>query len=68
MRKNYKQKHWSCGLCKPHKIGWDSRWAAKDAAIRKAMELDIRQILHKDLTDPTDAQTHLGSALELCMT
>ncbi len=56
MRKNYKQKRQSCGLCKPHKVGWDSRWTSKEAAIRKAMELDSRQVFHTDLSDLIDAQ------------
>lgn len=56
MRKSYKQKRRSCGLCKPHKVGWDSRWTAKEAAIRKSIELESRQIFHKDLTDLIDAQ------------
>lgn len=38
MRKNYKRKRRSCSLCKPHKVGWDKRWKAKEAVIRKAME------------------------------
>jgi len=30
MRKQYKIKRRSCGLCKPHKKGWDKRWKHKD--------------------------------------
>ena len=30
MRKRYKNKKKSCGLCKPHKRGWTNRWSAKD--------------------------------------
>ena len=30
MRKQYKTKKRSCGLCKPHKRGWINRWSAKD--------------------------------------
>ncbi len=30
MRKQYKNKKRSCGLCKPWKRGWDCRWTKKD--------------------------------------
>jgi len=30
MRKQYKNKKKSCGLCKPHKRGWANRWSVKD--------------------------------------
>jgi hypothetical protein len=30
MRKQYKNKKKSCGLCKPHKRGWVNRWSVKD--------------------------------------
>lgn len=30
MRKRYKNKKRSCGLCKPHKRGFANRWKAKD--------------------------------------
>ena len=43
MRKSYKRKRRSCALCKPHKAGWDKRWKAREAIIRKAME---RECLH----------------------
>lgn len=42
MRKNYKRKRRSCSLCKPHKMGWDQRWKAKEAARRLVMERTIR--------------------------
>jgi len=42
MRKNYKRKRRSCSLCKPHKMGWDKRWKAKEAARRRVMERAIR--------------------------
>lgn len=31
MRKRYKSKRRSCGLCKPHKRGWLTRWNTKVA-------------------------------------
>ncbi len=30
MRKQYKRKRRSCGLCKPHKRGLEKRWKLKD--------------------------------------
>ncbi|MDP2967336.1 MAG: hypothetical protein Q8N87_02930 [bacterium] len=30
MRKRFKNKKRSCALCKPHKMGWVSRWKAKE--------------------------------------
>lgn len=30
MRKQYKEKKRTCGLCKPHKRGWAKRWKLKD--------------------------------------
>lgn len=42
MRKNYKRKRRSCSLCKPHKMGWDKRWKAKEAARRRIMERAIK--------------------------
>lgn len=44
VRKNYKQKRRSCALCKPHQVGWDSRWTAKEAARRKLMEGECRNL------------------------
>ena len=60
MRKNYKQKRRSCALCKPHKVGWDTRWTAKEAALRKAMELESQRVSCQDCIDLIDAQTALG--------
>ena len=42
MRKQFKQKKHSCGLCKPHKVGWCSRWKAKDAALLREFEREER--------------------------
>jgi len=38
MRKNLKRKKRSCGLCKPNKVGWSSRWKAKEKQDRKIWE------------------------------
>lgn len=43
MRKQYKTKKRSCGLCKPHKKGWDSRWKAKDTAGMRQAEQEIKE-------------------------
>jgi len=43
MRKGYKRKQRSCVLCKPHKVGWDLRWKAKEAARRLTIEHDCQQ-------------------------
>ena len=42
MRKAYKRKRRSCALCQPHKVGWDTRWKAREAARRTQMERDCR--------------------------
>jgi hypothetical protein len=45
MRKQYKIKKRSCGLCKPHKQGWDNRWKAKDKAVMHRTEQEIKEHL-----------------------
>lgn len=45
MRKRYRTKRRSCGLCKPHKRGMASRWNARDAAALRAAEAEIRQVV-----------------------
>lgn len=64
MRKSYKQKRRSCALGKPQKVGWESRWTAKEVARRKAMELDIRRISLEDLADLIDAQDALADTMK----
>ena len=56
MRKNYKRKRRSCALCKPRKVGWASRWTAKEAALRMAMDLEKQQVSQEDCIDLIDAQ------------
>lgn len=41
MRKEFHEKRRSCGLCKPHKQGWQRRWKAKDLSIVREAELEI---------------------------
>lgn len=38
MRKRYKKKLRSCGLCKPHKKGWSNRWLNKELYLLKEFE------------------------------
>lgn len=38
MRKRFKKKRRSCGLCKPHKRGLDKRWSAKELFCLKEFE------------------------------
>ncbi|MEW6107963.1 MAG: hypothetical protein AB1632_02170 [Nitrospirota bacterium] len=47
MRKRYKIKKRSCGLCKPHKKGWDKRWKVKDMGKMYQAESEI--IEHIDI-------------------
>jgi hypothetical protein len=42
MRKQYKRKSRSCGLCKPHKIGWERRWKSKDRQFMRSSDTEIR--------------------------
>ncbi|MFZ3122153.1 MAG: hypothetical protein WA104_02135 [Thermodesulfovibrionales bacterium] len=44
MRKQYKTKKRSCGLCKPHKKGWDNRWKPKDTAGMRQAEREIKEL------------------------
>jgi hypothetical protein len=45
MRKQYKIKKRSCGLCKPHKKGWTNRWKIKDVneMIESQKEIDYEK-------------------------
>jgi hypothetical protein len=43
MRKQYKTKKRSCGLCKPHKKGWVNRWKAKDREEICQVESEIKE-------------------------
>jgi len=43
MRKSLKRKSRSCGLCKPNKIGWDSRWKPRESFERRFTERQIRE-------------------------
>jgi hypothetical protein len=40
--KVYKRKRHSCGLCKPHKVGWAPRLKKKQRALFELHETEIR--------------------------
>lgn len=42
MRKQYKKKKRSCGMCKPHKRGITNRWKVSERAKRKEDDKEIR--------------------------
>lgn len=42
MRKRFKRKRHSCGLCKPQKVGWEKRWKYKDLAFLREFEREKR--------------------------
>jgi hypothetical protein len=44
MRKRYKKKLRSCGLCKPHKRGVAMRWTPKALVSMKSAEQEIREL------------------------
>lgn len=44
MRKRFKIKRHSCGLCKPHKLGLAHRWTAKDFARIKEFEREKLEV------------------------
>ena len=43
MRKRFKDKERSCGLCKPHERGWDNRWKPKAERQIAAAEREIHE-------------------------
>lgn len=45
MRKRFKQKKRGCALCKPHKLGWDNRWNAKEFTRLKEFEKIKNQLV-----------------------
>lgn len=49
MRKRYKLKLRSCGLCKPHKRGWDHRWKAKELQLVEFAEREVRSSLRRTI-------------------
>ena len=44
MRKQYKVKVRSCGLCKPHKRGWECRWKVKEQQLFAIAEREMRVV------------------------
>lgn len=49
MRKRYKDKDRSCGLCKPHKRGWAQRWKPKEGQFLEETEREIQDALMSSL-------------------
>lgn len=43
MRKRFRIKKHSCGLCKPHKIGWSNRWNYEEFTKMKEFEKEKRR-------------------------
>lgn len=43
MRKRFKKKKHSCGLCKPYKVGWINRWNYKELAKIREFEKEKRK-------------------------
>jgi len=43
MRKNCKKKKRSCKLCKPHKMGIEKRWKAREMEKLKELDREIQQ-------------------------
>ena len=43
MRKRFKIKKYSCGLCKPYKIDWVNRWNYKEFVKVKDFEKEKRR-------------------------
>jgi len=42
MRKMLKRKRRSCGLCKPHKIGGETRWRPREVQAMKLADKEMR--------------------------
>lgn len=47
MRKALKRKRLSCGLCKPYKVGWDTRWRAREFGRLREAEREMRAALRR---------------------
>ena len=48
MRKRYKNKLRSCGLCKPHKRGLDNRWKPQHQQLSECAEREISEARRSD--------------------
>jgi hypothetical protein len=48
MRKRYKLKLRSCGLCKPPKRAWVSRWKPKELQLVELAEREMRASLGRE--------------------
>jgi hypothetical protein len=44
MRKRFKVKKHSCALCKPYKMGWDSRWNDRELKSLKEFEKEKKYL------------------------
>ena len=55
MRKRYKIKLRSCGLCKPQKQGWAHRFTPQQEAALK--DFEVMKRLLESVNQPTDART-----------
>ncbi|MDP3727585.1 MAG: hypothetical protein Q8R35_03020 [bacterium] len=45
MRKRFKRKQHSCGLCKPQKVGWETRWKQRDFVRLREFEKERRMLV-----------------------
>lgn len=43
MRKQLKNKLRCCGLCKPHKRGWTTRWKRREEVLRKELDREVQE-------------------------
>jgi len=50
MRKRLKRKRRSCPLCKPHKMGIESRWKPKELSRLKQAESEVRRATREEQT------------------
>jgi hypothetical protein len=48
MRRRYKLKARTCGLCKPHKRGWAHRWKPKEFELIDLAEREARLSLRTE--------------------
>ena len=48
MRKRYKKKKLTCGLCKPHKLNGAKRWDDRELESRKEYEKEVQNINKND--------------------
>jgi hypothetical protein len=56
MRKQFKNKLRSCGLCKPHKRGWSSRWKPQQRQALLEADRQLRSVRMKALAFSSRAE------------